>query len=583
MLDQPNDPGFLVVTPTEPGGMLPDVAGLVERFGLTGASIGRAGATVFATWGLGSPTPGRATALSGTSWSDTGLVGESSLAEQLTAGEDDRLRSMLPPFAAFGVAGDALVIASDGAGFRQVFSRRRDQWMAWSTSARLLAGFGGAEFRKESLFVQSLVGWQLGEHTLYQDVVKLEPGECVTISARGIERRIPEAETIAPATPAEAIHGTAAVLRSLSEQYLDEYPDPTLQLTGGLDSRLILSAIDAKRRRGLHVMTIGAADHPDVVHAAALAARYGMRHTVVGLEGLDRLTPAESFDRACSAAARLDGMVDPIAKAVTLWAEDRIEQGPRVGGAGGEIARGFFYIGKVHDVPVTSARVARMTTWRMFANEAVDPQLLVPELASEARPYAVGLVHRILRETGLDWFRATDVLYGRHRMPRWAGLNESIVCFDRQLINPLMHHQFWQWANRLAPKEKAHARYFSRLLVTIDRELAGIPLDGGRPSPAVLASGSLPSQVTRLTATAKRAARKVKQRLTDGRRPAVGTAVFTAKVAEHIRSTPDALDPLRGQGIVSDAWLDDVSTGRISPSPASLAFVINLLASNPAQ
>ena len=59
-------------------------------------------------------------------------------------------------------------------------------------------------------------------------------------------------------------------------------PDkPTLLLTGGLDSRLILAlAIEAGCLDDVDIVTYGDAKNPDVVVAAELARRLGVRHTV---------------------------------------------------------------------------------------------------------------------------------------------------------------------------------------------------------------------------------------------------------------------------------------------------------------
>ena len=103
-------------------------------------------------------------------------------------------------------------------------------------------------------------------------------------------------------------------------------------------------------------------------------------------------------------------MADPIAKAATLWAEERFAQGARLSGLGGEVARGFYYTGVVRDTPVTRARTARLARWRMFANEAVQKAALDQAFVAEAQPVSLGIVHRALTETGLEWYRG-------HRRP----------------------------------------------------------------------------------------------------------------------------------------------------------------------
>ena len=218
-------------------------------------------------------------------------------------------------------------------------------------------------------------------------------------------------------------------------------------------------------------MTMGVPGTADVDTAASLAARCGMEHTVHGLDGLDLLSPADSFARACEAAARLDCMADPIAKAATLWAEEHFTQGARLSGLGGEIARGFYYTGVVRDTPVTHARTKRLARWRMFANEAVETAALDPGFVAEAQPVSLDMVHRASPRPAS--------MVSRHRCPlpepsmqRWAGLSESAVCFDRQIVNPMLDDRFRIIAQGLVPRDKARGQFLARLQVTLDPELA---------------------------------------------------------------------------------------------------------------
>lgn len=532
------------------------------------------------TWGLGgvAPAPGRPLRLSGTDWAGTGPVPDATLDTWLRTC-DDQLARMLPPFAALGATASGVTLASDALGFRQVFVRRGPGWTALSTSARLLAALDpktGPD--RPALLLQSLLGWQLGQATPFAGVTKLDPGTLVRLGNSGN----PQPERVAlPAIgampPAEAVRQSVGILRAFVEAVLDVHPQATLQLTGGLDSRLVLSAVPVGRRRGLRVLTMGSAGDADVDVAAALAARYGMVHVVQGLEGLGRLTPEQCFDRVMAAAVRLDGMADPLAKAVTLWAEERFPQGPRLSGLGGEIARGFYYTGRVRPTPVTEARAHRLASWRMFANEAVQPEALDPRFAADARPYALDLVHRTLADTGLEWFAATDELYLRHRMQRWGGLSESAVCFDRQILNPLLDPAFLALAVGLEPRAKAHTHFLARLQVALDTGLAALPLDN-RPAPAVLAQRGPAAWAHQQSAVGVRAARKVRQRLSGRRRAPAGAAVLARGAVRHLRDDPRLLDPVRDLEVFRDDWLDALASGATDAPPATVAFLVNLLA-----
>ena len=106
---------------------------------------------------------------------------------------------MLPPFAALGTAGDGLVLASDTMGFRQLSDRCGPSWQALSTSARALAALGDGRLDRGALLLQSLLGWQLGRRTLFEDVTKLGPGAYVHLMDGTVVRGVvgaPEAEPV---------------------------------------------------------------------------------------------------------------------------------------------------------------------------------------------------------------------------------------------------------------------------------------------------------------------------------------------------------------------------------------------------
>ena len=136
-------------------------------------------------------------------------------------------------------------------------------------------------------------------------------------------------------TLAEAVTRARDVLRGYLSAYLDDHPDAVLQLTGGQDSRLLLSAIEPSRRRGLRVMTLSVPGNPDVEIAADLARRYSMDHEIIDLAGLDEIDPEQAHDRAVRAAQILEASADPLAYAGLDFAESRALPGPRLSGLGG--------------------------------------------------------------------------------------------------------------------------------------------------------------------------------------------------------------------------------------------------------
>ena len=365
------------------------------------------------------------------------------------------------------------------------------------------------------------------------------------------------------------------MLRDFLEAFLDDHPDTVLQLTGGQDSRLLLSAIPPARRRGLRSLTLVVPGNPDAEIAAHLSRRYGMEHEVLSLDGLETLS-AEQADLRCLAAARqLECMADPLAHAALSFAEARAEPGARIGGLGGEVARGFYYFGPLTSAPVTRKRVERLTRWRMFANESVPAADLEPDFVTWARDFAVGEVFALCAATGQRWMAATDDFYLYQRMQRWAGIVGTAVCFDRVAINPMLDDRFIAIARTLSPGDKRNSRFLSRLQVALDDELARMPLDG-RPAPVAYATKSVGNSTRQVASTMRKAARKAQQRAVRANRPPAGGEILAGKVAEHWRAKPAVLDSARAVGIFREAWIDQILAGEVEPSPSAVALLTNL-------
>jgi asparagine synthase (glutamine-hydrolysing) len=424
--------------------------------------------------------------------------------------------------------------------------------------------------------VQSLLGWQLGQRTLFGGVDKLAPGDlAILANGRVSVRSFRQAQHGVAGDLDGSVDEAATMLREYLGGFLDDHPDAVLQLTGGQDSRLLLSAIPSARRRGLRCLTLGLPGNPDVVIAGELARRYGMVHEVLTLDGIDDLAPDEA-DRLClQAARRLECMADPLAHAALSFAEGRAQSGARLSGLGGEVARGFYYLGPATSAPVTRKRVERLTRWRMFANESVSPDAMDPAFVAWAREFAVNEVFALSVATGHDWMEATDDFYLEQRMQRWAGVTETAVCFNRVVSNPMLDDRFITIARSLSPRDKRNSMFLSRLQLALDEELARVPLDG-RPAPVAYTSKSVGNSARQIASTLGKAAKKARQRTAKANRPPAGGEILARKVVEHWRSDPALLDPLRPVGIFREAWIDQVLAGEVDPAASAVTLMTNL-------
>lgn len=487
------------------------------------------------------------------------------------------LAALLPPFGAVSALDDGVTMVADSMGFQHLFhtpAAAIDPVM--SSSCLLAARTIGAQLDPVAVGTQSLLGWQLGQRTLFAGIDKLAPGAVARLDRDGVQVTAAVEPVHDELSLETAVVEAADLLRTSLAALLDDHPDAVLQLTGGMDSRLLLSAVPEARRRGLRAMTLEVPGTDDVQIARSIAARYGLQHEVHGLSSIGDIDPADAWGRCLDDAMRLDAMSDPIALASQRVAEQAFDQGVRISGLGGEIARGFYYLGRVRDRAYSRTDAERLASWRMFVNEAVEPDLLAPDFATWARDEATTEVHRALTAGGEEWFRASDELYVRHRMQRWAGATDTAVSDRRVVINPMLDPGFLDIARRLSPQDKAGSRFLARLQMELDPELGRRPLDR-RPAPAVYASPPRWQPALDAASLARRAARKGLQKVRRGTRPPAGGLVMTQKVVEFWRANPETLDPIAELDFVNDAWVEDILAGRIDPRPSSVAFVTNLV------
>jgi asparagine synthase (glutamine-hydrolysing) len=554
--------GALVLTRRGDAPSATTVRAALGATGIADATVQESAGTVLVIWGVDAPSRGGAMLLAATA----------------RRREHDLSAQVLPPFAAVVRTGeDEVVATADALGFRHLYHCAQDGWAAASTSARLLAALTGAALDRDALSVQSLLGWQVGQATWFAGVTKLAPGCWIRLRQGRCDVEVLRPRTWEPIDLDDAVASAARVLREHLTAYVCDHPDATLQLTGGQDSRILLSAIPRDLRRGMTAITLAVPGSADVAIAGALAARVGMVHRVEALESLAGMDPAEAHALCVDSSLRLEGMADPVALAALTLAERRFDQGHRIAGLGGEVARGFYYLGRAGSGPVTRQRVARLAAWRMFANEAVDPAALAAGFRDRAREVTVDRIHEVMASSGRDWLSATDDFYLDQRMQRWAGVTDTAVCFDRSVVNPMLDDRFIAIARGMAPESKRHSLFLARLQMELDPDLGRLPLDD-RPAPEAYARPGVANRARAAATVARKTVRKVRQRVGHESRPPAGGAVLAGKVVEHWRAHPEALEPARRLGVLDDAWWDGVVSGGTEPAPSAVAFAVNLTA-----
>jgi asparagine synthase (glutamine-hydrolysing) len=496
----------------------------------------------------------------------------------------DMMRVITPPFAVVSCAGQErpVLAATDLMGCRHLYWHQGDGWAAMSTSALALARCVAAEPDREAIAVRSMLGFHLGTRSPFSRIHKFGPAAlCALFHGKVHVTQYadpwPEPAWAGSAPPpAELARTIARLLRTCGAWTAAEFPDSVLELSGGLDSRIQLAAVPPARRAMLRGVTLDTAGTRDSLVARRLAGITGLDHRVLSLDPLTELSPPEAWALVRRSAVRDDCSANPISHGVLDWVEDRVGTQPRIHGAGGETARGFYYLGQRQHPRVTNRLASRLARWRLMTNEAVDARCLGTELARWVRSTAIGEVQQVLDSYQCDWLTATDEFYTRERVVRWAGVRLSASSTERTVLSSMLHPDFVALARSCPPSLKRNSRFMAMVLAALDPNLARIPLDSGY-IPAGLAAPTILGRARSSSVTGKKIVHKIHQRLSSAGQPGVGQAVLGRLVLEHWRSEPHLLMALPATGLADGAWLGRLLDGSCDADPATMGYLSNLL------
>lgn len=461
-------------------------------------------------------------------------------------------------------AGSRIRIATDQRAIAEVYRADGPGWALVSSCPLVLAAATGAAVDEEAVVIGAALGHFLGDASPWVGVRRLRPREIVELRDGVVRSR-----QAAPAASTAA--SLADAVRLVVGSLTDRPVGLGIELSGGLDSRVLLAAAVATDAPVRRAFTIGGPGDEDRRRAVDLASRTGLHHDIVDPADLDPGDTAALVRLAVAAGTDRGWVANPIDAAVLQWVEER--RGPDAGlsGQNGEIARGFYYRGP-HRVARPDRRVAALARWRLLANAANDPRLLRADLAAGRDDLVEAAVAEWLDPSSYRRFlESTDDFYLRHRMSRWVGPAYGAAARRHPVVAPFLSVGFVHEALRLSPGERRHSTAMAAVAQQLAPDLAALPLAHG-PAPARLAQGTRRAALAGLDGQRRKAWGKVRQRLGGAPARPVGTPVVAAAVASCREMLVDMLadDPL-----LSPSGL---ALARTSADARDLAFLLSLAA-----
>ena len=479
------------------------------------------------------------------------------------------LRGMAAPFRAAWLDTRTGVVTgeTDAFGLGHVFLASGDGFAALSSSATWLADLVAAPRSPDSLSGFATFGTFLGDETPFAGVTKLMAATSATLSDG-------RASLAARAQPTAGAGDLVDAFRAAVTATLRAVPDAELELSGGLDSRLILAAMTPAERRGRRAITLGVAgnESDDVRVAAGLAASEALDWSVLDI-GLDKFEGPALGELIASVTAGYDHMANPLDKAALVASGRGRRVCARFGGQNGEILRGFYYAGQPLAARPSDALARRLAALRLTTNDHVDEAILAPAMREELRQAAEDRVVARLLSLGGSWAETLDRYYLAQRMQNWVGIAAGNRLLDYVPLFPFFDPAFVAAAAATPAADKLNSRAAYRLLADIDPALAGLPLADG-VTPAAAPTSLLGRRLNDARLDLSRVSGRVRRRLAGQRRQTLGS--HSVAQLWHSARLYEALpmDRLARTGLFDDAALARVGTGAWLPDRPTLGFLL---------
>lgn len=280
------------------------------------------------------------------------------------------------------------------------------------------------------------------------------------------------------AKPEETAEKVAGTLQGSLEILLRGHEKPLSDLTGGLDSRLLLGLM---LRLGCkpHLTVTGLPDDPDVRLAKGIADRVGLPIAVEHPSLPD--DARRGFEDALAAAALSEGQFDPISYSLI----ERIHCGHAhqfdvsINGSGGEVLRNYWW-NKAHVRGEGLGLISEAV--RRFTRETAAPWIVNREFRLELRDHFEAVIARCLDHVKeLPDYGKLDHLYLFLRIQCWQG---SIASATNQIwpaVSPYLQRRALQAALSLSPRTRLGRKAMNQIIYLCSPTLAAYPLETGFP------------------------------------------------------------------------------------------------------
>ncbi len=389
--------------------------------------------------------------------------------DRFLAPDQPDIKSLDGHFAVVRIRGQSVEGFTDQLGLRTLYACRLKAGTAISTRPDWLARLRGDA---EIDFGQFGAHWNLFNQLTYASFLKgierVGPGGKVVCTSTAVSvTSTPWTPEFSGCTPAEL----EAVVRSFLQPVLPKHRALALGLSGGIDSRLLLSLLSSIPAASYSTFTFGPVEEPDVRLATKLANSVGVIH-----ERLEEpIPPADSLLKAIREFVARNTLVTPASSFLRLRYFPHLHRAGKViiDGANGEIIRRQFLnrVLMMGKGPLERGGARDIYPWFKIPRAPI----FIPEIAVLMEEGAVAQIQSAWEGMprpeviGIENF--LDLLIVRYRYPNFDGFEQARM--DEEIVSymPFVQPSVVRLALNLPLKVRRNRRLHKQL---IERHCPGL-------------------------------------------------------------------------------------------------------------
>lgn len=381
-----------------------------------------------------------------------------------------------------------VVIKTDLVGSVNLYYSIWDNSFLFSTSSMLLSAFlpsvsidycGVLEFLN--------IGYLLNDNTFYKEIKVVRPATEWLFTQDNLPKGENRQWWFPPSrkeTTEKDIDQYSSLMSEklsvIAKEIASIHPKPICDLTGGYDSRGVLSSFIDSKIPFANVVN-GLPSTPDVKIACSISEALNLDLIFNNNHDLMNDITLTAIDDTIMLT---DGEIDIVEYVLTGMIQKRTagQGGVSINGSGGELFRGYWWEG---EFPFEGRK--KSVNINYLLNRLIDSNFAWDIHGIEAKNLLIENVRKTLHEifaevSDYENTRKIDYLYLKLRMGRWYARYYSstikiLPCFSPFLFQPMMDLAF-----KIPPYLKRRKKYYKHWLLSINPKLAWLPTEDGSPA-----------------------------------------------------------------------------------------------------